>query len=67
MEQLHNFLFTYNSYTKNWRVTQRENYLDFFSKPEKEFLRSKDINTLMELIIKTGGDEVKIKKLLKHG
>lgn len=65
MEELHNWLFTYNSYTQLWRTTKRENYLDLFSKPETEFLRSKDINTLMELIIKTGGDEVEIKKLLK--
>ncbi len=67
MEQLHGWLFTFNSYSKNWVCCKREQYLDLFSKPETEFLRSKDINTLIELIIKTGGDEVKIKKLLKHG
>jgi len=65
MEELHNFIFTYNNYTGNWRVCKREQYLDLFNKPETEFLRSKEINTLIELIIKTGGDEEKIKKLIK--
>lgn len=41
MGELHNYIFTYNLYTKNWRVTQRENYLDLFSKPETEYLFQK--------------------------
>jgi hypothetical protein len=65
MGQLHGWVFTFNIYTKNWVAATRDQYLDLFSKPETEFLRSKNINTLQELIIKTGGDEEKIKKLIK--
>lgn len=65
MEQLHGWLFTFNSYSQNWICCKREQYLDLFNKPETEFLRSKEINTLIELIIKTEGNEEKIKKLLK--
>ena len=65
-ENLYGWLFTYNPHTENWRTCKREDYLKFFSSPETEFIRSKNLNTLIEIIIKTQGDEDKIKKLISE-
>lgn len=53
MENLHGWVFTYNSLEKLWYCTQRENYQDLFNniKSDKIFNSSK-IETLVEGIIK---------------
>lgn len=62
-EELYGWVFTYNTYTKNWHVTDRDNYHKLFSDTfHGNVLRSKDINTLIEIIIKNKGD---INKILK--
>jgi hypothetical protein len=52
-DNLYGWVFTYNPITGNWRACTREDYLDFFSIPEKNFIRSKDLNTLQEIIMKS--------------
>lgn len=68
MENLYNWVFNYNPYTKLWNATKREYYALLFSATSKNsnlVLKSKDINTLIELITKTDGESNKIKKLIK--
>lgn len=64
MEELHNWLFHYNPYTKNWAVFRREDSSDYFNGKLKNVLVSKKQSTLVDIIVKTGGEESKIKKLL---
>ena len=63
MEHLTNWLFTFNSHTGNWRACTRDQYLDFFSKPESDFVRSKNIEDLRDLIVKNQGDADKLTSL----
>lgn len=62
---LYGWVFTYNPFTSNWRACKRDVYLKLFDAPESEFIRSKDLDTLISLVIKTQGEEEKIKKLVK--
>lgn len=62
---LYGWVFTYNPFTSNWRACKRDNYLKLFDAPETEFIRSKNLDTLISLVIKTQGEEEKIKKLVK--
>ena len=63
-EELYGWIFTYNPHTKNWRTCQRDELNDFFSKSEENFLRSKSIDTLIELILKNKGNNEAIKQLI---
>lgn len=65
-EFLDNWIFTYNPHTLNWRVCTRDEWLDFYSTPETNFLRSKDFTTLRDILIKNEGDPEKIKQLIKQ-
>ena len=62
---LYNWLFHKNTHTGNWRAVRREDANRLFSEPEANFLFSKSFETLEQLIIKTDGDEEKIKQLFK--
>lgn len=53
--ELYGWIFTFNPHTGNYRCCKREDYLRFFNEPEENFLRSKSIDTLEELILKSGG------------
>lgn len=65
MESLHGWLFTYNSMAGLWMATTRDNYHLLFSDFSNPLvLRSSKFETLQELIIKTDGDEDRLKKLL---
>ena len=64
-ENLYEWVFHFNPYTQNWRACKRNEYLDLFNKPESNFLISKNISTLRELIEKTDGNIDKINKLIK--
>ena len=66
MEKLQGWVFTYNSYSKVWMCATRENYSLLFNDfTNKKVLRSRNLNTLIELVIKTEGNESKLKKLIK--
>jgi hypothetical protein len=52
---IHNYVFHYNTFNKTWNAFPRESYLEYWSNPVesvKGVLRSKDIDTLIELIDK---------------
>lgn len=63
MENLHGWLFTYNSYTKTWIACLRDDYFKLFT-DSKDLLKSSSIEVLQDLIIKTNGDKDKIDALL---
>lgn len=65
--ELYDWLFHYNHYTKIWTAFKREDINKYFNGELEDALSSKKHNTLVDIIIKTGGDENKIKKLLKNG
>ena len=65
IDNLHNFIFHYNSITKNWEVVNRDDYhLLFSDNNNNKVLKSKSFDTLRELIIRTNGDQDKINELL---
>ena len=59
MEELYNHVFHYNPYEKLWNAIPRDVYLEYWSNRNVEgVLKSKDINTLIEILSK-GEDFVK--------
>ncbi len=65
MERLEGWVFTWNSFTETWQAVRREDYnLLFNDYSNNKVLRSKSIETLQELIIKTEGKEEKLNKLV---
>lgn len=68
MKKLEGWVFVYNTYTNKWMASKRDNYYDLFSNISSDkVLKSSNINTLIEIIIKTQGEKTKIKKLLANG
>lgn len=62
---LYNWLFHFNPHTLVWAAVHRDHYNEYWSDfKHKAVLRSADINTLVEIIQKTGGDHEQIKKLV---
>ena len=58
-ESLYNYVFHYNSMTKNWSAIPRDKYQEYWSNPKTAgILKSSDIKTLVELIGK-GEDFIK--------
>jgi hypothetical protein len=56
MENLHDYVIHYNSFTKLWNAIPRDKYNAYWSNRKVEgVLSSKKINTLIELIMR--GDE----------
>jgi hypothetical protein len=54
---LYNWVFRYNPYTKKWYATDRSDYNDLFSKEDSEkVLKSSSIETLIGIISKIEGD-----------
>lgn len=66
MKELEGWVFNYNAFNGQWAAARREDYPLLFNEYRNpNVLRSKSFQTLQELIIKTGGDIDKIKKLIK--
>jgi len=65
MEELHDWLFHYNPYTKLWSAFRRHQMTDYFNGKliAKDVLRSKYQKTLEELIVYHQGDVVKIHEI----
>lgn len=53
-ESTYNYVFHYNGMLKTWFAIPRDLYLEYWSNPKKDkkFLKSSNINTLVELIRK---------------
>ena len=64
---LYQYVFHYNEHRKTWAAIPREKYNEYWSNPEVPgVLRSKSIETLTEILYKTGGDVTEIGKLLRE-
>jgi hypothetical protein len=64
---LYDYVFHFNTFTKTWAAIPRDQYNEYWSNQNVPgVLRSKSINTLTELLQKTGGDVKKIAKLLRE-
>ena len=66
-DNLYDWLFHYNHYTNMWNAIKRDDLNKYFNGELEIALSSKKHSTLVDIIEKTGGDETKIKKLLKNG
>jgi hypothetical protein len=54
---LYDYVFHYNHYTGLWSAVHRTSYMEYWNNSEtKGVIRSKDINTLIEIIQKTQGN-----------
>lgn len=62
--QLAGWLFTFNPHTQCYDAAKREHMFELFNGDLGNVLSSKVMSTLEALIIKTDGDQVKIKALL---
>lgn len=58
------YVFKYNSFQDVWYATKREHYTELHSGDKGNTLKSANINTLVELISRTGGDPLQIDKLV---
>jgi hypothetical protein len=65
--ELYDWLFHYNHHIKSWAAFKREDITKYFNGELQNVLTSKKHSTLADIIERTGGDEAKIKKLLKDG
>ena len=64
MNELHDWLFHYNPYRKTWAAVRRDDIAKYFNGELEHFLTSKKQSTLVDIILKTDGDEKAIKKLI---
>lgn len=63
---LYDWLFHCNPYTNLWSAVQRDNFNELFNDVSSDkVLRSSNINTLTQLIMKYDGDIDKIRKEIK--
>lgn len=64
---LYDFVFHFNPYTELWAAVHRDDYLQYWSDGNHpRIIRSKSVDTLQQLIIKTGGDKSKIEQLTRE-
>jgi hypothetical protein len=61
---VYNFVFHYNAYTGLWSAIPRDLYDQYWSDHDLPgVLRSKDVNTLLHLLRRTGGDVQEVYKI----
>lgn len=66
MKSTYNWLFHFNDYKGVWCAVKREDAGLLFNDVENpKILKSPNVNAILEIINKSGGDYSKIKKLLK--
>jgi hypothetical protein len=65
LEYLTDWLFHYNAENKEWAAIPRGTYSEYWNNySNSEILRSKELNTLLEILHKTKGDKALIEKLV---
>jgi hypothetical protein len=67
LNYLHDWIFHFNAHTEQWNAVPRETYTEYwndYSNPT--VLRSKNLNTLLELLHKSKGDATLI-EIIIHG
>lgn len=62
---LQDWVFHYNEYRERWEATKRDSYNELWNGDEGNIIRSKNVDTLISLIIRGEGDIAKINKLVK--
>ena len=64
---LYNYLFHYNHLTGLWSAIHRDSYLNYWSNYETTgVLRSKSMQTLMDILQRTNGDPALIDQLTRE-
>ena len=64
LSYLEDWVFHYNSITNNWAAIPRECYSEYWNNyKHPDILRSKHLNTLLDLLHKTKGDKNTIEDL----
>lgn len=67
LSYLEDWVFHFNSFTNHWAAIPRDNYTDYWNDyKHSSVLRSKHLNTLLDLLHKTKGD-VEMIEQLTHG
>lgn len=62
---LYGFVFAYNPHIDKWMATSRENYTQLYSGGDN-VINSSDINTLVEIILKTEGKICEADQLINN-
>lgn len=65
-EALYEWVFHYNNYTELWNAFQRKDYTQYFNDPNDPamtVIRSREIKTLVDILLRINGDETKIADL----
>jgi hypothetical protein len=63
---LHEWLFYYNGYDKLWYAFTRESKDDYFNGTDNKYIKSKNIDTLMFIIVKAEGKFENIKNVINE-
>lgn len=64
---LYHFVFHFNPYSGLWAAIHRDDYLHYWSDSSTpRIIRSKSLETLKEIIYRTGGDPAKIEQLVRE-
>lgn len=64
LDYLEDWVFHYNSINSQWAAVPRETYTEYWNDySHPKVIRSKQLNTLLEILHKTKGDVVLIEKL----
>lgn len=61
---LQQWVFHFNPYSQKWLATTREHFPELFSGNKGNVLSSSNIDTLVDLIERTGGNKELIEKLI---
>lgn len=67
MQDVYNWFFHFNVYNNTWAAIPRDLVGQYLNKSKiAGILFSKELDTLVDLILRTGGDEQSIEELLKN-
>jgi hypothetical protein len=67
MQDVYNWLFHFNVYNNTWAAIPRDLVGKYLNDPKTQgVLFSRELDTLVDLILRTGGDEESIDELLKN-
>lgn len=63
--ELYNWLFHFNSHTNVWSAFKREDHSAYWNGTDSKYaiIKSKDIDTIKEIIMRTNGDKTKLNEL----
>lgn len=65
--ELYNWIFHHNHHTKTWNAFTRDDHNKYFDGKAESVVTSRDINLLINIILRGGGNPEKIKQLTISG